>query len=129
MRGITMDALKFLNVANDLVTAEKTVVRLPITDNIKQPYGIVHGGINAFLAETAASLGAKSSLTNPNQVPVGVDIHTHHLNAATEGTLLAVATPIKLGHRIQTWTVTTLIEETQQQTSTSIVTMMITTQN
>ena len=85
--SITMDALKF-KCCKRSVTAEKIIVRLPITDNIKQPYGIVHGGINAFLAETAASLGAKASLTDPNQVPVGVDIHTHHLNAATEAPCL-----------------------------------------
>ena len=124
-----MDALQFLNVENKLVTAEKTIIQLPITDQIKQPYGIVHGGINAFLAETAASLGANASLTNPNQIPVGVDIHTHHLNAATTGTLLAIATPIKLCHRIQTWTVDTIIAETKQQTSTSTVTIMITTKH
>ena len=121
-----MNALEYLNVQTATVSAEKTIIRLPISDNIKQPYGIVHGGINAFLAETAASLGAQASITDNSHIPVGVDIHTHHLSPANHGTLSAIATPVKLGHRIQTWQVAIFIEETQQQTATSTVTIMIT---
>ncbi|KAA8434538.1 PaaI family thioesterase [Weissella sagaensis] len=121
-----MNALEYLNVQFDTISATKTIIRLPISDNIKQPYGIVHGGINAFLAETAASLGAQATMIDDTHVPVGVDIHTHHLSPADKGTLLAIATPIKLGHRIQTWQVNIFIEETQQQTATSTVTIMVT---
>ncbi|SCB85083.1 PaaI family thioesterase [Weissella bombi] len=121
-----MNALEYLNVQTDTISAEKTIIRLPISDNIKQPYGIVHGGINAFLAETASSLGAQASITDDKHIPVGVDIHTHHLSPANQGTLIANATPIKLGHRIQTWQVDIFIEETQQKTATSTVTIMIT---
>jgi len=45
------------------VSGSKTnvIISLAVTDLIKQPYGLVHGGINSVLAETAASIGANEN--------------------------------------------------------------------
>lgn len=37
---------------------ERVVMRLPVTWKVHQPYGILHGGVSALLAESAASFGA-----------------------------------------------------------------------
>lgn len=120
-----MNALEYLDIKTIKATAAETIVELKITDNVKQPYGIVHGGINALLAETAASIAANVDLDHTSQVAVGVDVHTHHLNAINHGTLQAIATPIKRGRRVQTWQVTTLEIESGKETSFSTITTMI----
>ena len=122
-----MNLLQYLGIKIQTVTANQVIISINVTDQIKQPFGIVHGGINAILAETAASLGANAWLTNNDrhQVATGVDINTHHLRAVKTGVLKAVATPLKLGRRIQTWQVQTFNDD--QITSNSTASLLNTT--
>lgn len=120
-----MNAIEYLNISTEKLTAEEVILTMPIRDEVKQPYGIVHGGINALLAESAGSFGANYGLDNTKQVPVGLDIHTHHIAQATEGTLRAIAKPIHAGRQIQTWQIDTFVVETGKHTSSSILTAMI----
>ncbi|MBD8088098.1 PaaI family thioesterase [Limosilactobacillus sp. c11Ua_112_M] len=122
-----MNLLQYLGIKIQTVTVNQVIISINVTDQIKQPFGIVHGGINATLAETAASLGANAWLTNNDrhQVATGVDINTHHLRAVKTGVLKAVATPLKLGRRIQTWQVQTFNDD--QITSNSTVSLLNTT--
>lgn len=108
-----MNLLQYLGIKIQTVTVNQVIISINVTDQLKQPFGIVHGGINATLAETAASLGANAWLTNNDrhQVATGVDINTHHLRAVKTGVLKAVATPLKLGQRIQTWQVQTFNDD------------------
>lgn len=120
-----MNAIEYLNISVEKMSAEEVILTMPIRDEIKQPYGIVHGGMNALLAETAGSFGANIGLDNTKQVPVGLDIHTHHIAQATEGTLRAIAAPIHAGRQIQTWRIDTYVMETNKLTSSSTFTAMI----
>ncbi|WP_431815027.1 PaaI family thioesterase [Limosilactobacillus portuensis] len=119
-----MNLLQYLGIKIQTVTVNQVIISINVTDQLKQPFGIVHGGINATLAETAASLGATAWLTNNDrhQVATGVDINTHHLRAVKTGVLKAVATPLKLGQRIQTWQVQTFNDD--QITSNSTVSLL-----
>lgn len=122
-----MNLLQYLGIKIQTVTANQVIISINVTDQIKQPFGIVHGGINATLAETAASLGANAWLADNerHQVATGVDINTQHLRAVKTGILKAVATPLKLGRRIQTWQVQTFNDD--QITSNSTVSLLNTT--
>jgi 1,4-dihydroxy-2-naphthoyl-CoA hydrolase len=80
---------------------------LTIHENLLQPYGIVHGGVYASLAETAASIGGAT--WNTARVPggrtVGVSNSTHFLRATRDGTLSVVAIPQHRGRTLQLWQV------------------------
>lgn len=102
------------------VKPNESIISLAISDEIKQPHGLVHGGINAVLGETAASLGGGQNVPVGFNV-VGIDITTHHLQAAKEGTLIARATPLHIGKKIQTWQVE--IHNGERLTSVSDVTL------
>ncbi|MBM6754235.1 PaaI family thioesterase [Lactobacillus alvi] len=115
-----MNLLENLGIEIQKLSKTNTIVSLPVTKKILQPLGFVHGGINAVLAETAASLGANENLAS-NQIAVGVDITTHHLGAVTNGTLIATAIPIHIGKHLQTWEVK--IRNNHQITSISTVTL------
>jgi 1,4-dihydroxy-2-naphthoyl-CoA hydrolase len=91
--------LALAEVGPDRVTA-----RLPITDALLQPYGILHGGVLCSLVETLASVGAATWYGGRGHV-VGVSNHTDFLRASRGGTLDAVATPIHRGRSSQLWLV------------------------
>ena len=56
-----------------------------MTWKVHQPYGILHGGVSALLAESAASLGA-SLAAGPDRQVVGIEINASHLRSLRDGT-------------------------------------------
>ncbi|MFL2029427.1 PaaI family thioesterase [Loigolactobacillus zhaoyuanensis] len=121
-----MNLLELLDIKTLSVTAAEAIIEVPVTDKLKQPFGIVHGGINTILAETAASLGANADLDTTQQVAVGVNVETHHLYTVAQGRLRANAKPLHAGKRLQTWQVEVHEQDSQRLTSVSAVTLMIT---
>lgn len=113
------------NLGIEVTDQSKTrvVLKMKIEDKHMQPHKIMHGGISAVLAETAASMGANLNIEDDGYVAVGVDIMTHHLNPVKEGVLVTEATPVRVGNSIQTWTVTTHLEGHAISTSLSTVTL------
>lgn len=77
---------------------------LAITDQLLQPYGIVHGGVLCAMVETLASFGAALWYGDRGHV-VGVANSTDFLRATRTGTLHAAATPIHRGRSSQLWLV------------------------
>lgn len=124
MSVATALGIKIIQVSPKLVELE-----LPITFAVQQPYGMVHGGINALLAEEAASLGANAVLRakqRTKEAAIGVDLNVNQLQAVRQGTLVAQATPLHLGHRLQTWQVK--IYEQESQITTAFATLRLTSQ-
>jgi uncharacterized protein (TIGR00369 family) len=97
-----LDVHKLLDVEILEATAERVVMRLPVTWKVHQPYGILHGGVSALLAESAASFGAAIN-AGPGKRVVGIEINASHLRGMTEGFLTATATPIRAGRTVQVW--------------------------
>ncbi|QSB51950.1 PaaI family thioesterase [Leuconostoc falkenbergense] len=118
-----MNIIELLGLKTTLLAAEKTIVEVDVTDKLMQPFGIVHGGINALLAETAASLGANEA-NDDSQIPVGVDIQVVHLKAVSQGHLIATATPISVGRTLQVWDVKIRESIKNELTSTATVTLI-----
>jgi 1,4-dihydroxy-2-naphthoyl-CoA hydrolase len=83
---------------------ERVVLRLPVTWKVHQPYGILHGGVSALLAESAASFGASLAAGRDRQV-VGIELNASHLRSVRDGHLLATATPLRVGRTVQVWSI------------------------
>ncbi|MFO0552992.1 MAG: PaaI family thioesterase [Polyangiaceae bacterium] len=90
--------VRFLRVSRDEVVAE-----LDVGPANRQPYGIVHGGVHAGLAETLASVGAAIDALQTGRIVVGLENHTSFIRAVREGRLTATATPLTRGRRSQLW--------------------------
>ena len=84
---------------------ERVVLRLPVDWRVHQPYGILHGGVSALLAESAASFGAALAAGQDRRV-VGIELNASHLRALRDGHLTAEATPIRVGRTVQVWRIT-----------------------
>jgi len=84
------------------VGPERVVLRLAVDWRVHQPFGILHGGVSALLAESAASLGAQYA-AGPERRVVGIELSASHLRALRDGHLTADATPIRVGRTVQVW--------------------------
>jgi 1,4-dihydroxy-2-naphthoyl-CoA hydrolase len=97
--------IKLLGLRFEEVSGDRVVVVCPVTSDLHQPYGVVHGGVYAALAETAASVGAANWLGDDGRT-FGISNHTDFLRAVRDGELRAVATPLSRGRTTQLWLVT-----------------------
>lgn len=86
-----------------LLTPDKVVATMPVDERTRQPFGLLHGGASAALAETVASLGAFLNIDSETQAAVGVELNANHLRAKTSGMVTATATPLHRGRTIQVW--------------------------
>ena len=89
MSGSALIDLEIDSVAEDEVRG-----RVPVTDTLKQPLGVVHGGVYAVIAD-ALTAGDGRVITN----------QTSFLRPATEGTLHAVARRRHGGRTTAVWEV------------------------
>lgn len=85
------------------VTADKVTGTMPVSGNT-QPYGLLHGGASAALAETLASFGAAAH-AGEESTAVGVDLNITHHRAVTAGTVHGEATALYLGKSIATYAI------------------------
>jgi 1,4-dihydroxy-2-naphthoyl-CoA hydrolase len=83
-------------------TPEKVIMSVEVGPKVHQPYGILHGGVSALLAEGAASVGGAVSV-GPDEIVVGTELNCAHLRSMSEGTLTATATPLRKGRRVHVW--------------------------
>ncbi|MFK4567508.1 PaaI family thioesterase [Enterococcus sp. UD-01] len=98
-----MDLLQYLQIKTKESSKDQVVLTMDISDFHKQPHGIVHGGVNGVLIETACSIGANEQLSETEAYAVGVDLQINHLKSAASGTLSVIAQPNHVGHSIQVW--------------------------
>ncbi len=76
-------------------TADLVTGTMPVDGNT-QPYGLLHGGASAALAETLGSIGAMLH-AGPGGIAVGVDLNVTHHRSARSGIVTGEARPVHLG--------------------------------
>ena len=96
------DIHRLLGVEIIEATRERVVLEVEVGPKVHQPYGILHGGVSALLAEGAASFGGAINVA-PEHIVVGTELNCSHLRSMSEGVLRATATPIRLGRSVHVW--------------------------
>jgi uncharacterized protein (TIGR00369 family) len=92
--------LVLLEVTPELVTGEVTV-----RDELKQPFGLVHGGVYASIAESTASFGTAAGVVPAGKAAMGLSNQTSFLRPITAGTIHARATRRHAGSTTWVWEV------------------------
>ncbi|MFJ2258302.1 PaaI family thioesterase [Streptomyces sp. NPDC087844] len=82
-------------------SADRVVGTMPVEGNT-QPYGLLHGGASAVLAETLGSVGAMLH-GGSSKIAVGVDLNCTHHRGVSSGLVTAVATPLHRGRSTATY--------------------------
>ena len=83
---------------------DKVVLEMDVGPAVHQPFGLLHGGASATLAESAASLGAYVASAD-DETSMGTDLNISHLRAKSDGVVRAVAVPVRKGRSIHVWSV------------------------
>ena|ERR1700724_1514025 len=104
MHGATSGIHGLLGVELVEVTASRVELRIEVGPKVHQPFGLLHGGVSALLAESAASIGGAVAAQEGHTV-VGIELNANHVRSMRDGTLTAVATPVSVGRRIQVWSI------------------------
>ena len=95
-----------------------------VSNKIKQPYGIVHGGANCVLAETLGSISANMVCDPEKFHAVGLTINTNHVKAVRNGKIKGIAKAIHLGSSTHIWEIKTY-NDSNVLSSTTTLTMAI----
>ena len=79
--------------------------KMPVDCRTVQPYGLLHGGASAVLAESLGSIAGGMQVDHEAQGVVGVEINCNHLRSARNGWVHGRATQMKIGRKIQVWNI------------------------
>jgi 1,4-dihydroxy-2-naphthoyl-CoA hydrolase len=87
-------------VAEDRISAE-----VEVREQLKQPAGLVHGGVYASIAESIASLGTALGVAADGKMAMGLSNQTSFLRPITQGTVHATAVVKHRGRTTWVWEV------------------------
>ena len=89
---------------------ERAVCKLIINETHHNGLGLVNGGVLFTLGDLAMAVAANANGSSTVTLNSNIDF----IKSAKEGTLVAVATPVKTGKTISRYTVEITLEETSQ---------------
>ncbi len=90
--------IEFIEIGDDYLKAT-----MPVNSHSKQPYGLLHGGASAALAETLGSVASMLCLNAEKQICVGIELNCNHIKGKREGYVTAIAKPLHTGASTHVW--------------------------
>jgi 1,4-dihydroxy-2-naphthoyl-CoA hydrolase len=99
----TFDALYGLELIE--ASDERVTARVPVRNALKQPMGLVHGGVFASIAESITSMATAQGVFPDGNSAQGLSNQTSFLRPIFEGTIHAAATRRHKGRTTWIWEV------------------------
>jgi 1,4-dihydroxy-2-naphthoyl-CoA hydrolase len=106
------------------ITTESASGRLVVRDEVLQPFGVVHGGVYASIAESLASRGTLAGVWPAGSIALGLSNHTSFLRPVGGGTITATARPLHRGRTTWVWDVE-MTDESGKRCAVSRVTIAV----
>lgn len=88
----------------------EAIVKVKMRDELRQPYGVLHGGATASLIDTAMAFACISCLPEGEKTTT-VDLTVHYLRPHIDGVIFCTAKVVRNGKRIQTVSAEVVNEE------------------
>lgn len=85
------------------VNDTQLIATMPVDARTHQPYGLLHGGASAALAETVGSVASWLTVNPETHLAVGIEINCNHVRGKKEGVVTAVASPLHIGATTHVW--------------------------
>ena len=101
----TLD-IEYVDLGDDYLTA-----KMPVTSKVHQPYGQLHGGATAALAETVGSAASRFFIDDKSQLINGIELTINHVKSKRDGFVFATAKNIHKGRSTHLWEVRIVDEE------------------
>jgi uncharacterized protein (TIGR00369 family) len=118
------DALYGLEL--EQVGSDEVRARVAVRDEVRQPFGLVHGGVFASIAESVASIGTAVEVLKQGLTAMGMSNNTTFLRSITAGTVHAVGRPLHRGRTTWVWDVE-ITDDDDRLCATSRVTIAVRT--
>ncbi len=77
------------------------VIKIEMRDDLRQPSGVLHGGVTAALIDTAMAFAVQTRLA-PTESTATIDLTVHYLRPHMSGTFTCTASVVRAGKRIFT---------------------------
>ncbi|HLO69485.1 MAG TPA: hotdog fold thioesterase [Flavipsychrobacter sp.] len=90
--------MKFTEIGDDYLG-----MTMPVDNRTKQPYGLLHGGASAALAETIGSVASSLCINPDKQICVGIEINCNHIRGKKDGIVTAIVKPLHIGATTHVW--------------------------
>jgi acyl-CoA thioesterase len=97
--------MKLVNLRPD-----KAVISIEMRDDLRQPSGVLHGGVTATLIDTAMAFAVRTRLEQ-NEATATIDLTVHYLRPHITGTFICTAKIVRAGKRIFTVSADVVNEE------------------
>jgi 1,4-dihydroxy-2-naphthoyl-CoA hydrolase len=78
-------------------------VTMPVDHRTQQPYGLLHGGASAALAETMGSVASALVIDTTRFICVGLEINANHVRSVRQGFVTGTCSPLHLGRSTHVW--------------------------
>lgn len=95
--------VKLLDISISEIGVDYLQAKMPITPDLLQVHGIMHGGATCVLVETAGSFASRMVLDPELQYSVGSQIQVNHLRPVKSGVVVATCKPIHIGRQKHVW--------------------------
>jgi uncharacterized protein (TIGR00369 family) len=79
----------------------EAVIEIEMREDLKQPNGVLHGGVTATLIDTAMAFAVRTYLTDTEPTAT-IDLTVHYLRPHVEGKAICTARVVRPGKRIYT---------------------------
>ena len=89
----------------EVTTPDLVKARCEVADKVRQPFGLVHGGVLASISESLASIGTNLAVAEGGDMGVGQNNNTSFLRPILEGYIHAEARPRHRGRSTWIWDV------------------------
>ena len=110
--------IEFIEVTEDTIKA-----KMPVDHRTHQPFGLLHGGASAALAESLGSAAALLYLPD-DKVTVGVELNANHIRVVKSGFVTATGKPLHIGKTTMVWEIK-IEDENQRLICVSRLTMVV----
>ena len=100
--------IEFVDIGDDYLSA-----KMPVDRRTIQPFGMLHGGASAALAETLGSVAGNLCVDQNKKACVGLEINANHIRPVDSGFVYGVAKPVHLGSSTQVWEIQIRNEENE----------------
>lgn len=90
--------IEFIAAGEDCLRA-----RMPVDRRTVQPYGLLHGGASAALAETLGSVASTLCVDRATQRVAGLELNANHVRSVREGWVTGTCRPLHVGRGTHVW--------------------------
>jgi acyl-CoA thioesterase len=97
--------MKLVNLQPD-----EAVISIEMRDELRQPSGVLHGGVTATLIDTAMAFSVRTRLPI-DEATATIDLTVHYLRPHLTGTFICTAKIVRAGKRIFTVSADVVNEE------------------